>query len=268
MQLTRLNKLLEKIEREEDVNLHQLTKEIEKLNLKHPLQANDILGHKVKGDFYNITYFNPELWHELQSLTKGAGKDRNSAAHQNLSHNHKIDGSFILIRHVNEHPQVVTIAADGGYINPITQSKRAVIVENRQLFLFADKFLSFLEKHTDVPSDQPLDVLFGMGNELANSLHARFLNSYEHLYLCLDMDLGGLKTANSVFNLLPEQSISFVQPFDIAQRLEKVVCIKDQRYLQEIGEFRIKAHPSLEPYAQLIREMGRTIEQESYLDHE
>lgn len=268
MRLTRLSNLLDKIERRQDVNLHQLIKEIEKLNLKHPLEANDILAHKVKGDFYSITDFNPELWHELRSLTKGAGTDRNSAAHQNLSHNHKVEGSFILIRHVDEHPQVVTIAADGSYISPMIQSKRAVIVENRQLFLFADTFLSFLEKHTDVPTDQPMDVLFGMGNELANSLHARFLNSYEHLYLCLDLDLGGLKTANSVFNLLPEQSISFVQPFDIAQRLENVFCREDQRYLQEIGELSLKVHPLLKPYARLIREMGRTLEQESYLDHE
>ena len=141
----------------------------------------------------------------------------------------------------------------------------AVVVENRQLFLHDEKFFHFLQSQTDIPLVEPIDLLFGIGNELSNSLHTKFLSTYDKIYLCFDMDLGGLRIANNLYKLLPEQFMEFVQPKDIKVRLEKVVQSCAQEDLQQIGELSMVLPDFLKGYAQLIRQTSRTLEQESFL---
>lgn len=262
---SRLKSLIHKVEQGQDVNLTQLLKEIDKLNLNVSVHPTDIIGVKSKGGHYTITHFKPELLRTLQALVNDVGNDRISAALQNQSHRYKVDGSFLLIRQHDSHPHVVIMSTDNSYVSSVQQTRYAIVVENRQLFLFPERFMTFLQKYTDVPLDQPIDIIFGTGNELPNSLHARFLSAYDHLYLCLDFDLGGLLIANNLIKLLPTKSISFVHPHDIHQRLEKVICVKHPDYLQSVAKFAVEASPLLKQYALLIRSMGRTIEQESYL---
>ena len=267
MQITNLKKLLDKVNLKQEVNLIQLRKIIEKMDFKnHRYADRDIKALKnPKTSLYQITHFEPALMQELQLLVDGAGDDRNSAAHQNMSHSHKVDGSFMLVRQGNEHPMVVTIDMNGDFNCPISQTRCAIVVENRQIFLYSERFMEFLKRHTDIPMTAPMDVLFGAGNELPNSLHREFLDSYEELYLCLDMDLGGLRTANSLMRLLPEKKIHFVQPRDIEPRLKRVVCTENLAHLNKISTFGKSANPALKPYIQLIRNTGRTLEQESFL---
>lgn len=267
MQIINLKKTLEKIKLKQEVNLIKLRKIIEKLELKkHRYTDTDIQALKnPKTGLFQITHFDSTLLQELQFLIESVGNDRNAAANQNMSHNHKVDGSFMLIRQGSDHPNVVTIDKDGRYICPINQSCSAIVVENRQIFLYMERFIEFLKLNTDIPFTRPIDTLFGAGNEFANSLHKSFLDNYSELFLCLDMDLGGLKTANNLMKLLPEKKIYFVQPRDIKARLERVVCSENQVYLNKISNFGKTANPILKPYIQLIRHMGRTLEQESFL---
>lgn len=267
MQITNLKKLLDKVNLKQEVNLIQLRKIIEKMDFKnHRYADRDIKALKnPKTSLYQITHFEPALMQELQLLVDGAGDDRNSAAHQNMSHSHKVDGSFMLVRQGNEHPMVVTIDMNGDFNCPISQTRCAIVVENRQIFLYIEGFMEFLKVHTDIPMTVPMDVLFGAGNELPNSFHREFLDSYEELYLCLDMDLGGLRTANNLMRLLPEKKIHFVQPRDIEPRLKRVVCTENLAHLNKISTFGKSANPALKPYIQLIRNTGRTLEQESFL---
>lgn len=265
MSLQRLRSYLLKYQNQDKINLFALVREIRKLRLHHKFEASDIKGVKVKGDVYYITYFNPVLLKELIQLVENIGNDRNTAARQNLSHNHKVDGSFLLVRHIGEHPQVVTIDEAGNHHSELNHANVAVVVENRQLFLHGEKFFQFLQTQTDIPLVEPIDLLFGIGNELPNSLHTKFLSIYDKIYLCFDMDLGGLKIANNLYKLLPEQSMEFVQPKDIKARLENVVqpCAADD--LQQVGELSTVLPDFLKGYAQLIRQTSRTLEQESFL---
>lgn len=267
VKIKKLSNLIRKVQLHENVNLDDLRAEISKLPLKnHHFELTDIRAIKnERGSLYQVTYFNPDLLNEILMLISSAGIDRKSAANQNMSHNHKVDGSFLLIRHAKSHPQVVTIDVTGEFFSPVKQSQIAVVVENRQIFLFANRFKEFLIKHTDVPVDETTDFIFGAGNELPNSYHAKFLQSYDHLYLCLDMDLGGLMIANNLISTLKQSNITFVQPHDIKSRLEAVRIRREHDYLLGVSNFISIAHPVLKPYAQLIRSMGCTLEQESFL---
>ncbi|MDO7413076.1 hypothetical protein Q5X48_14795 [Acinetobacter baumannii] len=267
MKIKKLSNLIRKVQLHENVNLDDLLAEISKLPLKnHHFELTDIQVVKnERGSLYQVTYFNPDLMDEILLLIGDAGTNRQSAANQNMSHNYKVEGSFLLIRQAMSHPQVVIMDVTGEFFSPVKQSRIAVVVENRQIFLFANRFKEFLIKHTDVPVDENTDFIFGAGNELPNSYHAKFLQSYDHLYLCLDMDLGGLMIANNLMSKLKQSNITFVQPHDIQHRLKAVRTKRTHDYLLGISNFISVAHPALKPYAQLIRSMGCTLEQESFL---
>ncbi|WP_168407139.1 hypothetical protein [Acinetobacter indicus] len=268
MNLNNLKKMMLAIEKKQPINMFRFKELVAQLNILHRVEAADIRGIKIKGDRYQIYYIHPTIKHEIEKLITNLGHDRISAGGQNLSHHHKVQGSFILIRQIQEHPKVITFDTEGNYQARITLSRIAVILENRQVFLNIEKIINFLSKYTDVPSEQPLDFLFGAGNEISNSLHLNLLNHYEHLYLCLDCDLGGLKIAKNINTLLPLKPMTFVQPYDIELRLSRVVesCSPDE--LAKLAQFSLNAPAFIQPYVQLILRMQRRLEQESYLNEE
>lgn len=268
LSLNNLKKMMQAIERKQPINMYRFKELVSQLNIHHRVEAADIRGNKIKGDHYQIYYIHPTIKHEIEKLISDLGYDRISAARQNLSHQHKVQGSFIVIRQIQEHPQVITFDTDGNYQAPITLSKIAIILENRQVFLNIERIINFLSKYTDVPCEQPLDFLFSAGNEISNSLHLNLLNHYDHLYLCLDCDLGGLKIAKNINTLLPFKPMTFVQPHDIEQRLSRVVesCTSDE--LARLAQFSLNAPAFIQPYVQLILRKQRRLEQESYLNEE
>ena len=266
MYSNRLKKMMHDIEHNKAIHLFNFKKMVGKLNLKVGLLAEHIQGRQIKGDLYQITYIEPNLKRELQQLIAQIGHDRITAAQQNLSHAHKVDGSLLLLRQMTAHPQVVSFDQYGNYQLPVQCARIAVILENRQLFLHIERVLDFLSRYTKVPCDQAMDFLLGTGNEISNSLHHKFLTQYQHLYLLFDCDLGGLKTAQSLYKLMPDQPMSFVQPDDIERRLNNVVRACKADYLEKIGRFSLNCADFLKPYAQLIRKSQRSIEQESFLN--
>lgn len=257
--------MMQAVELKQPIHLIRFKSLVAQLNIPHRLEASDIRGIKIKGDLYQIEYIHPTIEKEIQNLVSNMGHDRMSAAKQNLSHQHKVIGSYILIRQLSEHPQVVIFEQDGRYQTPVKLSRYAVIVENRQVFLNSEKFIHFLKNHTHVPCDQPLDFIFGTGNEIANSLHQNFLNQYEHLYLCFDCDYGGLKIAKNLFQLLPDKTMTFVQPHDIQQRLNQVVHALSSDEIEKLAHFAVDAPIFIRPFAQLLCSTQRRLEQESFL---
>ncbi|NHB59025.1 hypothetical protein G9F32_13495 [Acinetobacter sp. 194] len=266
MNLSALKKMMWAIEQNQPIHLIRFKELVSKLNIQHRVEAADIRGIKIKGDRYRICYIHPTIKQEIDKLIADMGHDRISAARQNLSHQHKVQGSFILIRQIPNHPQVVIFDHDGQYQTPISLSRIAVILENRQIFLNIEKMYAFLQHYTDVPCSQPIDFIFGTGNEIPNSLHQHFLNQYDHLYLCFDCDLGGLKIAKNIKTLLPLKPMTFVQPHDIEQRLSNVVqtCTPDE--LDKLAQFSLHAPAFLNPFIEMIRNSKCRLEQESFLN--
>lgn len=258
-----LKACMDKIERGDPINLPRFVDILRALLISHRYRASDIDAYRIKTNEYQVTRIHDELKREILLLTENLGHDRISAAGQNLSHDHKVMGSFLLFRTGNGHPQVVTIAPDGHSCFLGTQSKLAVLVENRQLFLLPERTLSFHEAHTGLP-EANIDMIFSAGNEISNQLHYSFLNQYDHLYLAFDLDLGGLLIAKHLIDLMPRKPMTFLTPNDIEQRLQQVVVRKHNVYIQKVIQLGAQCSP-LKSIADLIAKHHRTVEQESFL---
>lgn len=266
MSLDRLKQNLSKIEQGTAVDLKRFTDLLSHLALSRPFKHADITARKVKGQLYCVTEIDSDLLVELQHLVATAGDDRISAARQNRSHHHKVNGSLLVVRQGVNHPGVVLFDEDGQYQYPNKQSRSALLIENRQNFISIVQTIQFLHRHTALASVgiDELDIIFASGNEVSNRLHKAFFDHYCHLYFCFDLDQGGLTIAKNMISLLPDKTVSFLVPSDIKTRLSAVSQVKPSKYIDEVIGIGL-ACPELLPYVNLIKEHKRILEQESYL---
>lgn len=266
MKIKQLNSYINEIKQGKPIFLAKFSRLISQLSLSHDFSPSDITARKIKNQLYVVLNINEILWQELQSLATDVGEDRISAARQNLSHNYKVDGSILIARKRLQHPKVVLFDRNGNYQYPDELSLTGLIIENRQNFISTEQTLAFLQSYTEFnpPNINEIDIIFADGNEISNSLHKKFLECFGHLYLSLDLDLGGLKIAKNLISLLPEKHITFLLPKDIQQRISNVVKTQTPKYLNEVMDIGIDC-PQLAPYAKLIKDNQRILEQESFL---
>lgn len=284
--------MLLNIENGKSINLLRFKKLVDSLNLGVRFELSDIKATKSSGNNYRVISLPTELEYALTNYVQQTGHDRISSARQNLSHSHKVMGSYLLLIHDAHlsylskpsnlsHPIVITIDAQGipSYppsflkeqsldIQAITKMERrevkdAVIIENRQLFLNWTQTKSFLETHCQFSSSN-YDVIFGSGNDISNSLHRKFLSNYRKLYVCSDIDLGGVTIASNLIKLLPESLIDFVMPDDIEDRLNQVASFIKSKTVSDIRHV-CAHHVELDAVCKMITKTHKTLEQESYL---
>lgn len=143
------------------------------------------------------------------------------------------------------------------------KGKDAVIIENRQLFLNWTQTKAFLETQCQFSSSN-YDVIFGSGNDISNSLHREFLSSYRKLYVCSDIDLGGVTITSNLIKLLPDVLIEFVMPDDIEDRLNQVAGFIKPKTVSDIRHI-CAHHAELDAVCKIITKTHKTLEQESYL---
>lgn len=284
--------MLLNIENGKSINLLRFKKLVDSLNLGVRFELSDIKATKSSGNNYRVISLPTELEYALTNYVQQTGHNRISSARQNLSHSHKVMGSYLLLihdAHLSDsskpsnlsHPIVITIDAPGipSYppsflkeqsldIQAITEMERrevkdAVIIENRQLFLNWTQTKSFLETHCQFSSSN-YDVIFGSGNDISNSLHRKFLSNYRKLYVCSDIDLGGVAIASNLIKLLPESLIDFVMPDDIEDRLNQVASFIKSKTVSDIRHV-CAHHVELDAVCKMITKTHKTLEQESYL---
>ena len=153
-------------------------------------------------------------------------KNRVEAATLGNSHQHNTSMSYLLVypnvlaHSVSKHdklcPQVVLI--DGsGLLQEFSVQKTLVIIENQENFFKYPAFLPQLITHTT-----PLDIVFGQGNGITNTLNSRYLNQYQQILCCFDYDLGGL-TMFSSLQKLTTAKVEFVLPSAISLKDETFV---------------------------------------------
>ncbi|MBT4836713.1 MAG: hypothetical protein HON94_05145 [Methylococcales bacterium] len=264
MNLSNLKSYLDKIEQNKPINLQNFINLIKPLALSNPYQPKDLTTQPFKAQQYYVLKIDPVLKAELQCLVDDAGNDRISAAKQNRSHHHKVDGSLLVMRQNGKHPNVVLFNQSGNFYGNSACSKNALLIENRQCFISIDKSINFLNQQTHLNLNSTTDVIFAVGNEISNEFHRQFLSQYEHLYLFFDLDLGGLKIAKNINNLLPNTSKEFIVPHDIENRLQSVKEEISNTYTDKVIKLR-DSQPFLAPYAELIKKYKCVLEQESYL---
>lgn len=266
MNLHQLKKYLDAIEAQEPIDLPRFKRFLDSLSLSVRIGPNDIVGKRYPTGKYLVTSMDIHLAKELGKLVAQPLDHRISAARQNQSHKHKVEGSLLLVRNSNTHPQVVVFDKHGSYDVPCRIRRRALVLENRQNFLSIEQTKEFIRQFVSLfPDDfDELTVVFAEGNEISNALHERFLSQFEHIYLLLDLDLGGLRIAKNLHNLLATTSFTFLLPDDIEHRLSEVVEVASSEHIEEAIAIGQKV-PFLTPAAKLIKSFRRTLEQESYL---
>lgn len=271
-----LKTIMDKINGGKPINLSTFQKLLNTIRFHHVFMHSDITCRKASDNtnLYYIEHINQDLLAEINQLI-GYEDDKNNASTQNLSHAYKVEGSLLLVRNYDSHPQVVLIDKQQNYQTPCPpQNKYAVIIENRQLFIHIHKTLDFLQGCANNLKDSDalkillqrknFDVIFGMGNEISNELHHKFLNQYSQLLLLPDMDLGGFLIYQNLVALLGKHKIDLLFPSDLADRLDNVVRAAEHNHLLRLKDIAIK-HPQLASLINLITTKRKFIEQESYL---
>lgn len=275
MSAARLRKMLANIDAGKPINLNLFLGMIDKLNLRDRFTISDIESSKVKGDRYKIEHIKPSLVDALKAYAGSDDLDRISAATQNQSHSKKVIGSYLnVLRSAHEsnagaHPIFIKFDEYGNATYPpdtalmFESSQDLLIIENVQLFLFWQRTIAFLKGSCGFKSDS-FDIVLGRGNEISNSNHKRYLSSYQTIYMCLDIDLGGLMIAKNLINLVPGTPYQFLMPNDIDYRLSNVVELIEPKTLNDI-RFIGSHYAGLSKAAGIISDHTKTIEQESFL---
>lgn len=262
-----LKNYLEKIDAGEAINLRAFQKLIASISSFDGFAESDLQSVKKGAHTYILSYIDPEKLAFLHYYAESQGEDRVSGAMQNNSHAFKVNGSLLLIQKYQNHPDVL-IFKDDGRIPKYKTNKSALILENRELFIHSDKTFKFLSEHCQITEDmrKDIDVIFGAGTEITNSLHLPFLSLYNTLYLCLDLDLGGIKTATSLINNLPSSmEIHFVIPNDVESRLKQVIDKCSPEYMQKVYNLDENMPQALLPCIRIIKKHNTILEQEAYL---
>ena len=292
MSANSLKNMLSSIENGKSINLLRFKKLIDSLNLGVCFELSDIKATKSLGSSYHVISLPTELDQVLKHYVNQIGDDRISSARQNLSNSHKVMGSYLLLIHDAHlsgslqfsnmsHPIVVTIDAKGKPSYPpsfsdelsldpktigdmkLRKGKDALIIENRQLFLNWTQTKTFLQKRCQFSSTS-YDVIFGAGNDISNSLHQKFLSDYQKLYVCGDIDLGGVTITSNPIKLLPDSLVEFVIPDDLEHRLSQVASFTKPKTVSDIRHI-CSHHVELDAISDVITKTHKTLEQESYL---
>lgn len=247
------------------INLTKFKAELNRPKNRIQFEDEEISSYKpVHNVNKYVVTLSDRLTELIERLLADSGIDRCSAAYQNRSHSYKVDGSYLLLRRLSQHPSIVLFDCSG--VNTeYCQSETAIIVENRQLFIHADNTFKVARTKMSIPTYPEMDMVFGAGNEICNSLHKEFLSRYKKLYLCFDCDLGGMTTANNVHNLLPDTEMSICFPSDLKERLENVVVPASAETLNKIALLGTDSS-FVRPFTTLMFQTRKTIEQESFIN--
>jgi hypothetical protein len=263
--MSQLTKYIKAIKRGRSINLSLFINLISKLPFDKNYGSKDVTSTKDKANLYFIDLINPDLLRAIKKYEIDSKSTRANAANQNQSHKVKVNGSFLLHRTNSSHPTVILFDGNGNTKGISKQTNDVLIIENRQNFLDITKTITFIEKNTSLNITPNIDILFGAGNEIANSLHHSFLRNYDNLFLLLDVDLGGIKIADNIIKMTPKSKHHYLLPDDIDLRMSNVQKVVSPTYLDKIKD--IGFHSSvLYEVSAIITKYRKTLEQESYLN--
>lgn len=220
----------------------------------------------VKPKRFRITVLDPKIFEEIclrfQMHESGS---RVSAAMSGDSHRASVSGSYLLMRTISEpHPVVVWFDADK-VVCPAETADSVLLVENLENFIALQATLDLLVNWgIDIQCSQ-LDVVFGAGNQVTNQLHMPFLRRYRRVYCLFDLDPGGIRMFCSLLSQLEQDSLLFILPVDIEDRLQKSEWYLSAEERTELLRY-IDKSPEVDTLINQLRASQRKLEQETYLN--
>ena len=193
-------------------------------------------------------------------------KDRREAAPTGRTHSIKVSGTTCNLRQGLEHPHTIIVRNDGEVISNTELNGKLLIIENEENFLNIEATHEFLKKHANIDIEN-MDVMWGAGNRAANTYLSKFYNNYDHLYCFFDFELGILRTAQSIFNMIKvheKTKFSFIVAESAEQDLLDFGSDLKSSQIKSLEKIR-KESPILSNVINLMINTRKTMEQEVYL---
>lgn len=219
--------------------------------------------NKVIVNIINDDEFN-KLYQKYNAVNKF--KDRKEAALTGRTHGIKVSGTTCTVRQGLNHPHTVIVRGDGAVISNIEPRNKLLIIENEENFLNISATHEFLKKHASIDIED-MDVMWGSGNRAANSYLSKYYSSYENVYCFFDFELGVIKTAQSIYNLLNDKDstkFEFVIADNAHNDLQEFGVELNRSYIKKLEKIRNQCNV-LSSAVNLMLNTGKIMEQEVYL---
>ncbi|WP_432783383.1 hypothetical protein QZH45_15855 [Pseudomonas corrugata] len=265
--MTSIYEYLSKVQAGEPINLEALLNRLGASGISAVDASRILVGQKLaKGNSRYAVTIKDEL--EFASLlvrfapSKIAG--RVGAALDGDSHRSSVSESFLLLRSEQHQHPVVAISESGQWVTTRRLAKSGVIVENLENFLRFHETLTFVSSLLSHPITDA-ELIFGSGNQVTNGLNGAFLAQFDPLYCLFDVDVGGLRMFKTLKALVPDRAIHFLAPDDIESRLARSKYELSFEHRQELFARYRGMSPETDNLIILMRNSGKTLEQETYL---
>lgn len=251
------------IETGKRVKLSSVISSLEKEGVSRSFALSSLESKHVGNGYYIILSISPELEGIISRLDVDR-TSRCSLATQNKSHNTSVGYSFLLIKKESGHPSVVTFDSNGFSVKDFELSKHLVIIENLKNFSMCLESMDFLRTHCQLEHDGDIDIVYGSGKNATSKLMKTFYDRYSHIYLFLDMDLGGLEIAKSIMDLTTTPC-EFMMPAHIETYLQNVVAQTSEQKIEKIYALASRRAELVKAANAMIKHR-KEFEQEGYLN--
>ena len=210
MNKANLAKYLEKINRNQSLNIDLFLKSAAPFSVTETQLLKILSWKKIKAKLYSVTILDSKAFNELiQQYPLNPITDRIDASTAGNSHSKAVSGSMLsLLAHQNSFPQLVIFSSDGDYKTPNSLHKNLLIIENLENFLAVIKQPDTLNLWLD--KEWSCDIVYAQGNAISNKLHQKFFSQYDKIRCLLDIDLGGLDIFKNIRTLASSSQCEFV----------------------------------------------------------
>lgn len=192
-------------------------------------------------------------------------KDRVAATLQGDSHKIKTSTSYLFVYHQLSNdvtPDTIVCVKNAAHFK-FQPKKHLIIIENSELFFAKDFLLSKMNEAFSMSlSFENTDLVFGSGNQIANSYNQCFLTQYDTVLCFFDYDYGGLQIYKALKNMVGDKA-KFLEP--TSDNLDNFFIKKpkdDNQYLKTID---IAEELGLEKLKEIFLSQKGFMEQEAIL---
>lgn len=255
--------IINKIEKGQPFNMISLTNLLVKQGFSREDISVAFVTKRLSKTRWVAINVDPHFMGLMKDLVVEPGATRAEAALIGKSHSVNVSGCILTKRQGTGDPSVVMIANEASF-NTVPTSRKALIIENEENFIHINRTYDFLLAHCGIDISD-VDVYLGRGGYITNNLAKPLFMAYEHIYLYLDIDIGGAIIAKKVATMSPGSNIKFIIPNDIEDRLPLIKSTAEPEALEKFYKETI-SHPFLHDALRLVQKHKKFIEQEVFLN--
>lgn len=221
-------------------------------------------------DKHKLSVIEPQGFNRLLDASKPIN-NRIEAAVKGDSHQQNTSMSFLLVYPTVSIQSMSTplvcpkvVVSDGANVIQEFQSQKTlVIIENQENFFRYQEFLPQI-----VNISRQVDIVFGQGNGISNSLNSNYFEQYQEILCCFDYDHGGLTMFSSLKNLT-KAKLEFILPDPVSLLNEAFLNAHFKKTPEKTTHWhkaiQLAMQLGLKDLAQAFKTSKKFMEQEVYL---